>query len=268
MVDWMILYDHENIYVGFQFYDSEPQKVIATETRRDYGGIWSLNDCIRFVFDTYHDLRNAYYFGTKPLGAQFDARITDNGNFHLSWDAVWDCAATRHGQGWSAEFSIPFRQLRFPDKEKHIWGFNCARTVRRKNEGGCWSSIESESVLKISAAGEIVGLENIERGHMMEIRPTFSGGAEFIYDDENDTDVDSVKKPSLDVKYGLTSALTLDANINTDFAQVEANEERVNLSRYDIFFEEKRPFFLEGVGIFSTPISLFYSRRIGAYEGQ
>ncbi|MFQ6039501.1 MAG: DUF5916 domain-containing protein, partial [Candidatus Poribacteria bacterium] len=268
-----ILYDDENIYLGFQCYDSEPDKVIGTEMRRDYE-VWRTNDYIRFILDTYHDLRTSYYFGTNPVGAQVDARVTDNGNnFHISWDAVWDCAATPNSEGWSAEFSIPFRQLRFPRKEKHVWGFNCARTVRRNDEGGCWAPTQGLTVTSISNAGELVGLENIPQGHRLEIRPTVVGGAEVNYHSE--ADVDSVRKPSLDIKYGLTSGLTLDATVNTDFAQVEADEERVNLSRFDMFFEEKRPFFLEGVGIFGNPgpkgsntLPLFYSRRIGTEGGR
>ena len=255
-----ILYDDENIYLGFQCYDSEPEKVIGTETRRDYS-VWRVNDYLRFVLDTHHDLRNGYYFGTNPVGAQSDARVTDNGNFHQSWDAVWDCAAVPHSQGWSAEFSIPFRQLRFPPKEEYVWGFNCGRIIRRNDEDGSWSSIESKNVTSMATAGELLGLEGIPQGNTLEIRPAIVGGAEANYGSK--ADVESVSKPSLDVKYGLTSGLTLDATVNTDFAQVEADEERVNLSRFDISFEEKRPFFLEGVGIFNAPMSLFYSRRIG-----
>ncbi len=259
-----VLYDDENIYVGFQCYDSEPEKVIGTETRRDYP-VWSVNDYIRFVLDTHHDLRTGYYFGTNPVGAQVDARITDNSRYRSSWDAVWDCAATRHSEGWSAEFSIPFRQLRFSPKSKHVWGFNCARTIRRTNEEGYWFFTSTTSdITIISRAGELVGIENIPQGHQLELRPAVVGGVETNYDGK--TDVNSVKKPSLDIKYGLTSGLTLDATINTDFAQVEASEEQVNLSRFDISSTEKRPFFLEGVGIFDTPISLFYSRRIGGED--
>ncbi len=256
-----ILYDSENIYFGFQCYDSEPEKVLGTEMRRDYD-VWETNDYIRFVMDTYHDLRNGYYFGTNPLGAKVDARVTDNGNFYKTWDAVWECAARRHSQGWSAEFSIPFGQLRFPKKDNHIWGFNCARTIRRTDEEGCWSSIQVDNVNVLSGAGELVGLEDLPQGHRLELRPIVVLGAEANHN--GGTDVDVVKDPSLDIKYGLTSGLTLDATVNTDFAQVEADEERVNLSRFDMYFEEKRPFFLEGVGIFDTSMPLFYSRRIGS----
>ena len=257
-----ILYDDENIYVGLQCYDSEPEKIVATEMRRDHN-IWETNDYISCVFDTHHDLRTGYYFATNPLGAQVDARVTANGNLYRNWDAVWDCAATRHSRGWSAEFSIPFRQLRFPVKEKHVWGFNCERTLRHcNNEEGCWTSIPTKYIMVISNAGELVGLEDIPQGHQLEMRPAVVGGAQANYDGK--TDVDSVRELSLDVKYGLTSGLTLDATLNTDFAQIEADEERVNLSRFDLFFQEKRPFFLEGVGTFRTPILLFYTRRIGS----
>ncbi len=260
-----VLYDDENIYFGIQCYDSEPEKVLGTEMRRDYE-VWNTNDYIRLVMDTYQDLRTGYYFGTNPLGAKVDGRVTDNGKLHRSWDAVWDCAARRNSQGWSAEFGIPFGQIRFPKRDKHIWGFNCARTIRRTDEEGCWSSIAVEHVNILPGAGELVGLEALPQGHRLEIRPTVALGAEANYN--GGTDVDDVENPSLDVKYGVTSDLTLDATVNTDFAQVEADAERVNLSRFDLYFEEKRPFFLEGVGIFDTPMPLFYSRRIGSAEGK
>ncbi len=262
-----VLYDDENIYVGFQCYDSEPEKVLGTEMRRDYR-VWETNDYVRFVLDTYHDLRNAYYFGTNPRGAKVDARITDNGVFHLNWDAVWDCAAARHSRGWSAEFAIPFNQLRYPQKEEHVWGFNAARTIRRTDEEGAWSAIGIDKVTVISGAGELVGLKDLPRGLQLEIRPSLVLGGEGNY--RGGSDEKYVRRPSLDVKYGLSSGLTLSLTLNTDFAQVEADEERVNLSRFDMFFPEKRPFFLEGVGIFGAPdpifsktLPLFYSRRIG-----
>ncbi len=268
-----VLYDDENIYFGFQCDDSEPEKVLGTEMRRDYQ-VWETNDYIRFVIDTYHDQRNAYYFGTNPRGAKVDARITDNGQFHLNWDAVWDGAATRHSEGWSAEFAIPFGQLRFPHKEEHVWGFNAARTIRRADEDGCWTSIETDNINVISNAGELVGLQDLPRGHRLEVRPIGVLGVEANYRDD-ETEVDSVERPSLDVKVGITSDLTLDLTVNTDFAQVEADDERVNLSRYDLFFPEKRPFFLEGVGIFGNPdrvfsraLPIFYSRRIGSAAGR
>jgi len=263
-----ILYDDDNIYLGFQCYDTQPDKIYGSEMRRDYD-IWKADDHVGFVLDTFHDLRNAYYFSTNSVGVRVDSRITDNGKWHKSWDAVWDCAAKRNFQGWSAEFSIPFGQLRFPKKDKHVWGFNCVRSVKRAGEYGCWSSIETSNVIIISNAGELVGLENLPQGHRIEIRPTGVLGIEANYDNETDTDV--VREPSLDIKYGLTSGLTMDATVNTDFAQVEADEEKVNLSRFDMFLRERRPFFMEGVGIFGTadPFSsdtlpLFYSRRIGS----
>jgi hypothetical protein len=267
-----VLYDDENIYVGFECYDSEPEKVLGTEMRRDYE-VWDTNDYIRFVLDTYHDLRSAYYFGTNPRGAKVDARITDNGRFHLNWDAVWDCAATRHSRGWSAEFAIPFSQLRFPQKEEQVWGFNAARTIRRMDEEGAWSATGIDKINVISGAGELVGLRDLPQGLQLEIRPSLVLGAEGNY--YSKTKVEYVRRPSLDVKYGLRSGLTLSVTANTDFAQVEADEERVNLSRFDMFFPEKRPFFLEGVGIFGAPdpifsktLPLFYSRRIGIAGGK
>ena len=267
-----VLYDDANLYISFQCDDSEPDKVLGTEMRRDYS-VWHTDDYIQITLDTYHDLRNGYYFGTNPRGAKVDSRITDNGSFHMNWDAVWDVAATRHSEGWSAEFRIPFTQLRFPDKEEHVWGFNAARIVQRAAEEGRWSPIEASYIGVFSEAGELVGLSNLPQGRRLEVRPTGVLGSEWIYGDE--TVINRIDRPSLDVKIGVTSDLTLDATVNTDFAQVEADEEKVNLSRYDLFFPEKRPFFLEGVGIFGNPdrvfsktLPIFYSRRIGSAGGR
>ena len=168
-----ILYDDNNIYLGFQCYDTKPDKIFGSEMRRDYD-IWEADDHVGFVLDTYHDLRNAYYFATNPMGIRVDSRITDNGSWHKSWDAVWDCSAKRNSQGWSAEFSIPFGQLRFPQKDRHIWGFNCVRSIQRDSEYGCWSSIETSNLIIISNAGELVGLENLPKKYRLEIRPTES----------------------------------------------------------------------------------------------
>ena len=125
-----VAYDDENLYIAADCLDTDLDGVIGTEMRRDYH-VWEVNDYLRFVLDTFHDKRTAYYFGTNPIGVYIDARVTDNGaGFHRSWDAVWECAAVKHAGGWSAEFAIPFRQLRYPGDEEQVWGFNIGRRIR------------------------------------------------------------------------------------------------------------------------------------------
>jgi hypothetical protein len=257
-----VAYDDEYLYLAADCQDTDPDGVIGTELRRDYE-VWEVNDYLRFVLDTFHDKRNAYYFGTNPVGVYIDARVSDNGaSFHKSWDAVWDCAATTYDGGWSAEFAIPFRQLRYPGDSEQVWGFNVGRRIRRFGEDAGWSSTVSDNVSTISDAGILVGLKDLPQSRRIELRPSFGTGLDVSYDDG--TEYDGLAKPSLDAKYGLTPGITLDATVNTDFAQIEADDENVNISRFDLFFEEKRPFFLEGAGIFDMPMPLFYSRRIGS----
>jgi hypothetical protein len=261
-----VAYDDENLYVAADCLDTDLDGVIGTEMRRDYH-VWEVNDYLRFVLDTFHDKRTAYYFGTNPIGVYIDARVTDNGaGFHSSWDAVWECAAVKHAGGWSAEFAIPFRQLRYPGDEEQVWGFNIGRRIRRVGEDSAWSSIVSDNVSTLADAGLLVGLRDLPRSRRVELRPSFGAGVDATYGDV--IEYDGLAKPSLDVKYGVTSGLTLDATVNTDFAQIEADDENVNLSRFDLFFEEKRPFFLEGVGIFDMPAPLLYTRRIGSAGGR
>jgi len=261
-----VAYDDENLYVAADCLDDDPDGVIGTELRRDYE-VWEVNDYLRLVLDTFHDKRTAYYFGTSPVGVYVDARVGDNGQaFHKSWDAVWRCAAVKHSVGWSAEFAIPFRQLRYPGDEEQVWGFNIGRRIRRFGEDSAWSSIVSDNVSTLSDAGLLLGLRDLPTSRRVELRPSFGAGVDATYADE--TEYGGLAKPSLDAKVGVTSGLTLDATVNTDFAQIEADDENVNLSRFDLWFEEKRPFFLEGIGIFDTPMPLLYSRRIGSADGR
>ncbi len=262
-----IVYDDDYFYVGVMCYDNEPDKIIARELKWD-GRIGS-DDNVKLLLDTFNDNRSAYWFGTNPLGAQDDALLTgfEMKDFNEAWNAVWDVECKILNNGWSAEFRFPFSTFKFYNKEKQVWGFNIERVIRRKNETVLWTSIgQNLGLIKIAEAGDLVGIENVQRGNPIYLKPYFTAGAQFINGDKK-----YIHEPGLDVKYGVTETLSLDATVNTDFAQVESDRARINLSRFPLFFPEKREFFLEGMKTFDFNLggsnNLFYSRRIGLSGG-
>lgn len=262
-----ILFDDENIYIGVMCYDDEPQKIIAREMKWD--GFISADDNIKFIFDTFDDNRSAYWFATNPLGAKDDALLTgfEMKDFNEDWNGVWDVECKILENGWSAEFVFPFSTFKFYDKEKQNWGFNILRAIRRKNEEVIWTSVgRNLGLLKISYAGDLTGIENIKRGNPVYLKPYFTAGAQFTNGENSFR-----HEPGLDLKYGVTETLSLDATFNTDFAQVESDRAIINLTRFPLFFPEKREFFLEGKKTFDFNLggqnTLFYSRRIGISNG-
>lgn len=262
-----ILYDDENIYLGIMCYDDEPEKIIAREMRWD--GFISADDNIKIIFDTFDDNRSAYWFGTNPLGAQDDALLTgfEMKDFNEDWNGVWEVECQILENGWSAELIFPFSTFKFYDKQIQNWGFNILRAIRRKNEEVIWtSSGRNLGLLKIAYAGDLVGIENINRGNPVYLKPYFTTGAQISGSEKK-----YLYEPGLDVKYGVTETLSIDATFNTDFAQVESDRSRINLSRFPLFFPEKREFFLEGKKTFDFNLggnnTLFYSRRIGISNG-
>ncbi len=266
--DVRIIYDNEYFYIGVMCYDNEPDKIIARELKWD--GFISADDNIKLLFDTFNDNRSAYWFGTNPLGAQDDALLTgfEMKDFNEAWNAVWDVECKILDNGWSAEFRFPFSTFKFYNQEKQVWGFNIERGIRRKNETVLWTSVgQNLGLIKIAEAGDLVGIENVQRGNPIYLKPYFTAGAQFINGDKK-----YIHEPGLDVKYGLTETLSLDATVNTDFAQVESDRARINLSRFPLFFPEKREFFLEGMKTFDFNLggsnNLFYSRRIGISGGK
>jgi hypothetical protein len=276
-----VLYDSKKLYVGFECLDSEPDRIVANEMRRD--GRLHRNDNVYVLLDTYNDKRSGFFFRVNPLGAMEDVLISDGGNrINQNWDAVWECKTARHDWGWSAEIAIPFNQLRFKRSEDMIWGLNFGRTIQRKREESSWSSVPRAygymGRYRTSNLGQLAGLKEIPASRHLEILPYLLPGATVVRQSEPETE--SVLKTGLDMKYGITSNLTADLTFNTDFAQIEADEEQVNLTRFSLFFPEKRPFFLEGSGLFNfgssssggprgpLPMMLFYSRRIGLAEGE
>ncbi len=264
-----IVYDDHALYVGVWCYDSDPEGIVANHLKRDFE--YSTDDNFELILDTYHDGRNGFLFVINPNGARFDALVTDEGgSINQDWNGLWDARATITSEGWFAEIEIPFSSLRFADDHEQIWGMNCERNIRRKLEQLLWQAyLRNYNLERLSQAGTLRGLNNIHRGNALEVKPYFLGGMEREYAAAgNSRSVET--KVGLDVKYSLAPTLTLDVTANTDFAQVEADRARINLTRFPLFVPEKRDFFLEGAGIFNfqfgdSPIP-FYSRRIGINE--
>jgi len=274
-----VLHDEKNLYLGFRCFDSEPERIVANVMCRD--AELSNNDMVGFLLDTFHDHRNAFCFVFNPLGAKQDGLITDEGKTkNFDWDGVWECATSRDSSGWYGELAIPFRTLRFQKKESQIWGFNVLRIIRRRNELDFWTPVQRdygvEPWMKVSMIGHIEGLQNLRQRRNLHFKPYVLSEIERDYEEKNS---ELSPQAGLDLKYGVTSSLTLDLTLNTDFAQVEADQYQVNLNRFDLFFPEKRDFFLEGAGIFhfgerispygGPPTTiLFFSRKIGLAEGE
>jgi len=271
-----VVYTAKTLYIGIRCLDQEPDRIIEKEMQRDQY-LWR-DDAVDVVLDTFDDDRNAYLFETNVNAAQTDALITDEGrDFNLEWDAVWDVAAQRTAEGWSAELEIPFSTLRF-DPSAEAWGFNVLRYIRRRAEQAFWAPILLDAdVKRVSQYGRLTGIRDVEQGWNLNVKPfvvgTLSTSVAADGSDEDDEDLDY----GLDVKYGIGRGLSLDATLNTDFGETEVDALQVNLTRFSLFFPEKREFFLENAGIFefgpgdtsTTPLlKVFFSRRIGINQGE
>ena len=274
-----IAYDRDFLYFAFKFSDKNPELIRAKNVER--GGRNDRDDHAYIGLDTFLDGRNAYLFEMNALGTQDDAMIVDE-NMTIdsySWDAVYRSETVIDDEGWTMEVSIPFRQLRFPDGDDLEFGLFMRRKINRKNETLNWplvpltygSSYDSD-LKSVSAYGRLTGLKNIRRGRNIEITPYVITGAEKVRPDLafKDTESDTNFDAGFDVKYGITSNLTVDLTVNTDFAQVEADNAQLNLTRFSLFFPEKRPFFLERAGLFdhgdTRRTQTFFSRTIGLDE--
>ena len=285
-----VVYDEGTLYIGVVAHDSQPEKIISRILQRDkvmfkgpFDGkpFFAGDDAIAILLDPFHDHRNAVVFATNPNGAEFDALISDEGqDFNIDWRAIWRVAAKRIPQGWSAEFAIPFRTLRYPSSTDDApWGFNVYRVIRHKNEEVLWSawSRDNEGFTRVSKAGHLYGMHDLPRpGMNIELKPyTLTGGTQEVDDFSNKTN-DGKLESGLDAKWEVRPGLLLDLTLHTDFAQVEVDDEQDNLTRFDLFFPEKRDFFLEHAGIFEDgfrgfgeppPFLLFFSRSIGNASG-
>ncbi|OFW29281.1 MAG: hypothetical protein A3H97_08945 [Acidobacteria bacterium RIFCSPLOWO2_02_FULL_65_29] len=274
-----LMYDSRALYIGVEAFDSNPSGVIATEMRRDSRRILD-EDNFQVIIDTFHDLRSGYMFVTSPLGAKLEQQVAEEGeggrggsssNVNVDWDGVWHVSSHGTGEGWVAEIAIPLVTLRFPDGPRQLWGINFMRNIRRKNEQVFWAPIpKAYSLTRVSLAGTLSGMGGVNRGMDLRVMPYASVGgrqdrAGGVLEGSGFRDV------GLDVKYGVTSGLNLDLTLNTDFAQVEVDEQQVNLTRFPLFFPEKRDFFLENSAMFNVKneggqgrlADLFFSRRIG-----
>jgi hypothetical protein len=269
-----IVYDDEAVYIGARMFDSEPSRVTARLGRRDNG---TQSDIFEVDFDSYHDHRTTFQFYANPVGVRQDRVSTNDFPFgDEGWDPVWDVATQRDSLGWTAEMRIPLSQLRFPNTPQQVWGINFFRYIQRKGENDVWSYSAQTEQGYASYFGHLLGMANLPQPRRFELLPYVAGV-------EERTQAGSAGNPfndgsretgraGVDFKYGLTSNLTLDATVNPDFGQVEADPAVINLSAYETYFQERRPFFVEGAGIFSgispggIPVNgpqYVYSRRIG-----
>jgi len=281
-----VFFDEHNLYVTMRAWESRPDLMVANEMRRDSNNI-RMGDCVGFSLDTFHDGRNAYQFEVNPLGARTDGQSANERQYNSDWNPVWDLAVGEFAGGWTVEAAIPFKSLRYQPGAAQTWGFNARRNNKWKNEISFLARIPpafgiGRGSFAASLFPTLTGIDAPPGSKNLEIKPYAIG--DLTTDRvaspaiENDPDGDV----GLDVKYGVTQSLTADFTYNTDFAQVEADEQQVNLTRFSLFFPEKREFFLENQGMFGFAASatsiggqpsgdvplLFYSRRIGFSQGQ
>jgi len=276
-----IFFDNDNIYVSARNWESHPERRVANEMRRDTSQLRQ-NDTFAVLFDTFHDKRNGYIFYANAIGGMSDSQVTDEGPPNTDWNTVWDVRTGNFDGGWTIEMAIPFKSLRYQPGVDQVWGINLRRVVRWKNE---WSYLAQvpraqttfRGILKVSSAGTLEALQVPSARANLELKPYALAG---LTTDRTVTPM-QLQDPNLrvggDAKYGITQNITADLTVNTDFAQVEVDEQQVNLTRFNLFFPEKRDFFLEGLGTFAfagrasaglgagtgdTPY-LFFSRRIG-----
>jgi hypothetical protein len=271
--EFRILYDKENFYFGVRAYDRTRRGYIINDLRRDFDVMEQ--DYIAIVLDTFHDKRNGYYFATTPLGNQRDTQFfNESRNQNLNWDGVWHTASTTLDDGYIVEWAIPFNTLRFDRKPEQIWGFQLVRRIRRTNEVTHWAPLPRRytGTSGISMEGTLLGIRDVEPGRNFTVKPYALGGiTRYATRGEGSKgDFDG----GVDMKYGLTTGLSLDLTANTDFSHVESDTQQVNLTRFPLFFEEKREFFLENSGMFqfgtltNDEALLFHSRTIGLAGGQ
>ena len=284
-----VIYTSDTLFFGVVCYDRNPSSIIVADSRRDSD--LRETDSFQIILDTFLDQQNGFVFGTNPVGIEYDAQVTNEGQgsgsfgrsagrpgqgrqqrgagggLNLNWDGSWQVRAKASEIGWTAEFAIPFRTLRYPPGNSQTWGINFQRNIRRRNETSFWAQLPRQfNLYRLSLAGELTGLELPEQRNLKLIPYVLS---EALQSDPNLPNSRTLSKTEWggDLKYSITPGLTLDATVNTDFAQVEVDEQQINLDRFNLFFPEKRPFFLENAGLFAVGIpgqtEVFFSRQIG-----
>ena len=286
-----IVYTADTLYFGIICYTEDASTIIAADSRRDSD--LTETDSFQIVLDTYLDRQNGFVFGTNPAGVEYDGQITSEGQgsgrfgggggggrpgnnrqqggsgggFNLNWDGAWQVVATVTDIGWTAEIAIPFTTLRYPLNDIQNWGMNFQRNIRARNEQAYWSPLPRQyNINRISLAGELQGIE-VPPQRNLQLTPYLLGQSLTRAEDSRTIRTGDF---GADLKYSVTPSMTLDLTYNTDFAQVEVDDQQVNLDRFNLFFPEKRPFFLENAGIFSVgqpgAVDIFFSRRIGLSE--
>ena len=266
---FQIAYDDEAIYVAATCFDSEPDKIISRLARRDD---WGVRDEFNINLDPHHDHQTGYFFVVGPSGYMGDGIGFNDGANDDSWDGVWQARTSIHDQGWNVEMKIPYHVLRFSPKERYTWGINVFRTIARKQERLWWVFYPRGVSGWTSRFGHLEGVGEIDPPRSLEILP-FAVGRATRSHGEGDVGQDLFSTAGIDLRYGLTSNVSLNATVNPGFGQVEADPAVLNLSVFETFFEERRPFFLEGISLFRSPrpriagidgpTQLFHSRRIG-----
>ena len=282
-----VMYTEKTFYVSVVCYDTNPGEIVISDTRRD--SPLNNSDSFSFIIDTFKDFQTGYLFGTNPAGIEYDAQITGGGEggsmmrrfsmgtgggFNINWDAVWEVKSQKGDFGWSAEFAIPFKTLRYATNKDQSWGINFERVIARKKEEAHWSPISRQHTMnRLVSAGTLTHM-NVPTSRNIKILP-------YVLGQNNVNKSETTSKSSdgnfgLDAKLSIGSSMSLDLTYNTDFAQVEADEQQINLDRFSLFFPEKRAFFLENAGLFSVgsgggffgpDIEIFFSRRIGVGPG-
>ena len=286
-----IMFDDKTFYVGVVCFHADPSKIIVSEATRD--GVLQTIDSFQFVLDTFKDTQNGFVFGTSPAGIEYDAQISNEGGgqfgfsgaqagsgggLNINWDGSWEVRSVIHDRGWSAEFAIPFKTLRFPKKDVQEWGVNFQRNIRHNNEVVYWAPLPRQfNLYRVSLAGTLEGIE-VPEPKNLKVMPYILGQRIVDRDGQREMNpqLDSDGRTGefgVDMKYSITPSMALDLTYNTDFAQVEVDEQQINLDRFTLFFPEKRLFFLENAGLFSvsasgtvqtgSDVELFFSRRIG-----
>ena len=272
-----VTYDDATLYIAAYMHDTDPRAIVVNDLRKDFDE--QNQDDFEVLLDTFGDRRNGYIFITNPAGAKADRQIANEGReMNTSWDAIWTVATKRVADGWTAEIAIPFRSLRFNGGSDQRWGINFSRRIRRKNEIDFWSPVpRAYNLMRASLAGDLTGLNTGAVGRDLRVKPYVAGSTVRELGGPKFRQTEDV---GVDLKYGVTPGLTLDVTVNPDFAQVEADEQQVNLTQFSQFFPEKREFFLENSGMFyvgdaarnnrvstaPTPdedLLLFFSRRVG-----
>lgn len=278
-----IAYTTQHFLLSVVCYDAQPGNLVVADARRD--APLDNTDSFIFILDTYHDGQNGFVFGTNSQGVEYDAQVNNEGQgnsnpnrqvggtiggVNINWDASWEVKAKVGDFGWSAEFAIPLRTLRFSPGDDQTWGANFQRNIRKSNETAYWAALPIQfNLYRLSLAGTISGLKLGNQGNL-KVFPYALARADRDQSAAKD-DWKTSAEAGADLKYSITPSLTLDLTYNTDFAQVEVDDQQVNLDRFNLFFPEKRPFFLENAGVFSVgspgEVDLFFSRRIGIGDG-